>query len=279
MATRKKSRKKPLKEKSGPIRDVIKCSPHRITGGGQIEGLTLGEPVQHESGIERLVIPNLALCHDVIDLKSQDSREPYVVDGKTHEHIPDFTLNTSFARNLRIEVKSLESLMKDSNLEKAADIGRGYRERGEPFAFLVDAQIMHEPQFSNVKLLSRYTTSLPGADTIERAKAALVKDPLTIIEIMQQASLELVDVYTLIARRHLCIDMSKALNVEAKVSLPNQPFKGLSLENILRSTRFGHLLERLALGYRPTDKPLMEAAKDWRQRRRPSGVFSVAGGF
>jgi hypothetical protein len=279
MATRKKSRKKSVKDKSVPIRDVIKVSPHRVTGGGSIEDLTIGGDVLHESPNEKKAIPLLSLCHDVVDFRSQGSREPYVVDGKTHEHIPDFNAHTTFASNLRIELKSLESLMKDSNLEKAVNIGRGYRERGEPFAFLVDAQIEQEPMFSNVHLLARYVTSKPRDEALLRVTTLLSSGGLPISAVMQQANLELVDIYTLIARRHLCIDMSQPLNAESLVSLPNQPFKGLSLENILRSTRFGHLLERLALGHRPTDKPLMEAAKDWRQRRRPNGVFNFVGGF
>ena len=279
MATRKKSRKKSTKDKSGPARDVIKLAPHRVTGGGSIEDLTINGVVQHESPNEKKLIPLLSLCHDVVDFRSQASREPYVVDGKTHEHIPDFNANTTFASNLRIEVKSLESLMKNSNLEKAVHIGRAYRERGEPFSYLVDAQIEQEPMRSNVHLLGRYITSKPRDGAVECTAALLANGALPISAVMQQAKLELVDIYTLIARRHLCIDMSQPLDAESLVSLPNQPFKGISLENILRSTRFGHLLERLALGHRPTDKPLVEAAKDWRQRRRPSGPFNFVGGI
>lgn len=278
MSFHKKSRKKTSKKSDGS-RDVIKSSPHRITGGGHIEGLTLDGNALHESPNERNAIPFLTLCRDVLSLSSQKTEYLESANGKTTENTPDFTVNTTFSGCLRLELKSLASLMRDSNIEKAVAIGNLYRQHDIPFAFLVDAQIMQEPQFSNVKLLGRYITSTPPPEVIESATTVLAEGALPIRGVMQQTELKLVDIYVLIARRHLCIDMLVSLSTESSISLPDQPHKGLSLENTLNSTRFGHLLERLALGRRPKDKQLVAAAKDWRRPNRPLGVFNFVGGL
>jgi hypothetical protein len=274
MATRRKSKKSRL---SGPVRVLIECSPHRSTGGGSIEGLTLEWDAQYESPHESNTLATLPLCHDVLSVESQASKQPCGDEG---HHIPDFTVKTSFlSRKLHLEVKAIASLVRKDSLEKYRLVGKAYYERGEPFAFLTDAQLEESPRFGAVRLLTRYVTSVVAETVLGRAKAVLADGPLPIPELKAKASLELVDVYTLIARRHLTFDWTTPLSQDTVVSLPDQPFEGLKLANILRATRFGPLLAELALGRGPTDQQLLADAKTWRQSRRPLGPFQFVGGF
>lgn len=261
-----------------PARVLIECSPHRTTGGGFFPGLTEAD-VEHESYIERYTVATLVLCHDVDAFKSQASKEPYFDGGRIRFHVPDFTVET-FVPGLRIECKALSSLVRDDSLEKYAAVARGYRARNIRCAFLVDAQLEEAARFDSVKLLFRYTRSRLPETVLPRAAAALSDGPLTIRDLKIRASLELVDVWTLIARRHICFDWAKPLcHQTTVVSLPNQPFGGLKLEDILSSTRYGGLLEELALGRRPSDKYLLADAADWGQHHRFLRPWNFVGGF
>lgn len=278
MAAKQKSRSKPRKSSKKPVRVLVECSPHRTTGGGNVAGL-MEIDAEHESYPERHSLAALVLCRNVRSIASQASEEPYIFGDKLHHHIPDFTVD-SFAPGLRIEVKALASLVHKESLEKCLAIALGYLERGIPFAFLVDAQLEEQPRFDSIKLLFRYASSKVPETVLARALAALAGGPLSIRDIKARASLELVDVWTLIARRHLCFDWTIPLHPDTTVvSLPDRPFGGLKLEDILCSTRFGGLLAELALGRRPTDQRLLADAASWRQHGRPLGPWSFVGGF
>ncbi len=273
---------KPKKSKSskpGPARVLIECSPHRTTGGGFLKNL-MDSHVEHESPPERNALGTLCLCHDVHAIASQATEEPYVgVDGKLQHHVPDFTVDAFFP-GLRLEIKALASLVHPSSLDKYTAVAKGYLNRQVPFALLVDAQLAEEPRSSSVKLLFRYCSSDVPADVLTRATAALENGPLSIADLRSVASLQLVDIWTLIARRHLCFDWNRPLHPETTmVSLPDRPYGGLQLEDILRSTRFSGLLAQLAMGRRPTDQLLLADAAAWRQSNRPLGPWSFVGGF
>lgn len=278
MANKRKSRTKKSRGPNSPVRVLVDCSPHRITGGANFGELT-DEDVEHESYHESDALVTIPLCHDVSSFKSQASKEPYGTDKEPQHHIPDFTVNC-FVEGLRIEVKALASLVHDDSLTKYAAIGKGYLDRNVPFALLVDAQLQQAPRFDAVKLLSRYLTSTVPTAVLERATNALRNGPLLIPELKEAASLNLVDVWTLIARRHVTFDWALPLDShKTKVSLPNQPFAGLRLEDILNSTRFSPLLAELALGRRPADKQLLADAATWRQSGRPLTPWQFVGGF
>jgi hypothetical protein len=273
--TKKKSKSS---KKRQPARVLIECSPHRTTGGTFIPGLSVTD-IEHESYIERHTVATLLLCHDVRSIASQGEKEPYVFDGKSCHHIPDFVVDT-FCDALRIEVKAVAWLLHDKSLDKYVAVAKGYAERGVPFAFLVDAQLEVAPRFDSVKLLARYASSKVPDAVLATASAALLGGPMTIRDLIAQTSLQLVDILTMVARRHLCFDWSKPLHTEnTAVSLPNQPFQGLRLEDILVSTRFGRVLAELALGRRPTDQRVMADAATWRQPDRQVGPFCFVGGF
>lgn len=263
--TKTPATKKPVAEPKA-ARTLVECSPHRTTGGGALLGLTEGD-AEYESRNEANAIDTMSLCHDVVSIASQPVTDTYLFDGKTRRYTPDFIVRT-FVPDLRIEVKSVSTLMPDlASQEKYLAIAKMYREKGIGFAFLVDAQLEHQPRFDNVRLLQRYVGSPIPADVCERAAQTLGSaGPLSIAELQARASLERVDVLTLIAQRHLCFDWKTRLHSSSTiVSLPNQPYGGLYLADILRSTRFGDSLEEMALGRPATDKRLMAYAKTWRR--------------
>ena len=265
------------KAKPKAARTLVECSPHRTTGGGSYKGLTELD-AEYESRNEANAIDTLVMCHDVVKIASQPITEPYEYEGKSCKYTPDFIVDT-FVPDLRLEVKSVASLLnKKGSHEKYLAIATAYQKRGIGFAFLVDAQLEEQPRFSNVKLLQRYVNGAVPPAVLERALAALCNGPLTVTELQARATLELVDVWTLIAQQRLCFDWSTRLDRHAtEVSLPNQPFGWLSLADILRSTRFGDFLAEMALGRRATDKRLMADATTWRRLDCPLEPWSFVG--
>ncbi|MBS0543071.1 MAG: hypothetical protein JSR40_04950 [Proteobacteria bacterium] len=270
-------KKNKLKAKPKAARTLVECSPHRTTGGGYYKGLTELD-AEYESPNENNAIDTLVLCHDVHKIASQPIEEPYEYEGKICHYTPDFIVDT-FVPGLRLEVKSVANLLNHTaSLNKYLAIARAYHQRGVSFAFLIDAQLEAQPRFDNVKLLQRYVSSTVPPEVLERALRALHHHPLTVTELQARATLGLVDVWTLIARQHICFDWSQHLDRHTTmVSLPNQPFGGLQLGDILRSTRFGDFLAEMALGRRATDKRLMADATSWRRIDNPLEPWSFVG--
>lgn len=261
-----------------PARTLTKCAPYRNTGGALIPSITELH-AEHESPNERLAVAHLALCRDVDTIASQPWQDTYSDDaGELRRYIPDFVVSTGTS-SLILEVKALTFLTDEASLRKYAAIARHYFTEHQPFAFLVDAQLEEPPRAASVRLLFRYATSVATAPAQDLAKAALCDGPMRIGELCRQTGLQLVDVYTLIATKHLCIDWGLPVSADAMVSLPDKPYEGLRLEHILRATRFGHFLEELAVGRRPTDRRVLADAQTWRQSRRTPTPYCFVGGF
>lgn len=269
---------KPKAGKPGPARDLIKVSPWRGTGAFRIPGIT-AYAAQWESYLERYAILTLSLCEDVQSICTQPYTEPYKdSDGKDRQYTPDLLVILSNGKDLTIEVKSLRYLVMEE-LEKYIDIGKHFATQGKAYRFFVDTQIEDAPRFKTAKLLFRYITSEISIAAFEKIENILQQGEMSISKLMDLADVQLVDVYTLISKRRLCIDWDMPLNDQANVSLPNQPYRGLSIEKILTSTKHGDLLAELALGNRPTDKRLLSTAKDGRQYYREPDPFRVICGF
>ncbi|WP_322880626.1 hypothetical protein [Pandoraea sputorum] len=263
---------------NSPARILTKCAPYRNTGGAFIPSVTELH-AEHESPNERLAMAHLALCSDVETIASQPWQDTYRDDGgKLRRYIPDFVVSNGTYR-LIIEVKALAFLTDEESLRKYAAIARHYLAEHQPFAFLVDVQLEESPRAASVRLLFRYCTSVAPTPVLELARAGLVHGALQIGELCRRARIQLVDVYTLIATKHLCIDWGHPLSTNAMVSLPGKPYEGLKLEHILRATRFGHFLEELAVGRRPTDRRMLADAQTWRQSRRAPTPYCFVGGF
>lgn len=176
-------------------------------------------------------------------------------------------------------MKSLAHLVRATALAHYLPIARWLLAQDRGFAFLTDAQIEAQPRFDSVRLLVRYLAGgLPGA-VRARALEALVDGPRAISELLRGGdAVDLAAIYTLLARRELCFDWQAPLEARTVVPLPNQPFEGLRLADILHSTRFGPLLAELALGRRPEDQSRLAAAAAWRPPRRAPGPFGFVGG-
>lgn len=276
--SQKKAVKRGHAASNSPARALVECVPYRTTGGAFIPNITECH-AEHESPNERLAVAHFALCHDVTALASQPEREMYCgEDGELHGYTPDFSLSIGATRII-LEVKALAYLVSESSLRKYAAIARHYVAEHQPFAFLVDAQLEELPRSASVRLLFRYATCAAPACALEQAAAALENGAVRISELCRHAGVQLVDVYTLIATKRLCIDWGLPVSADAMVSLPDQPYGGLKLEHILHSTRFGGFLEELAVGRRPTDQQVLADAQTWRQSRHAPTPYSFVGGF
>ena len=261
-----------------PVRILHRTSPHRTVGGLNFEGLT---PYisEYESYNEQNTINTLALCHDVKEIRSQPRRFTYIKqDGKSGFHIPDFEVITE-SGSIFLEVKAIENLLEKSSVEKYSYIARHYLMGHERLAFLTNVQLEEKPRFDAVLLLRRYVNSQLNHDALSIAQQMLSNGPMTISSLLEHSAVTLLDIYTFIARKYLCFDMNTSLGRDTQVSMPNQPFKGLSIESILRSTRYGDLLEKLAMGRMPTDQSILAAAKSWRQLNNKPTVWGMVGGF
>lgn len=272
---RRRSKKPPFPH--GPSRHLVEVSPHRTTGGVHVEELT-PYPAEYESPYEKLAIPLLLLCHDVRTIRSQHKRIYVDSKGIEHEYTADFLVELPASTKL-LEVKSLRFLLEPEQLAKYLEIAKHFQRTKQPFGFLVDAQLVQQPLRSIANLLFRYVTAQPSEDVVERSAIALQEGPMPIADLCNTTGLTLADAYTLIAKRHLCIDWACSLNKTSQVSLPNNPYRGLLLDDILRSTRHGDLLETLALGRGTPDQHRLADAAAWRQTRQPLAPWNFAGGF
>lgn len=276
--SQKKAVKRGRAASNSPARALVECVPYRTTGGAFIPNITEWH-AEHESPNERLAVAHLALCHDVTALGSQPWRDTYCgEDGELHGYTPDFVVSIGSSRVI-LEVKALAFLVRESSLRKYAAIARHYVVQRQQFAFLVDAQLEELPRSTSVRLLFRYSTSTAPACALEKASAVLANGAVRISDLCRHAGSQLVDVYTLIATKRLCIDWGRPVSADAMVSLPDQPYGGLKLEHILHSTRFGGFLEELAMGRRPTDQQVLADAQTWRQSRHAPTPYSFVGGF
>lgn len=277
-AIMKKHRSKKQEGPHAPSRQLVEVSPHRTTGGLQIEELT-PYPAEYESSYEKLVIPRLLLCRNVKKVYSQQERSYNDRNGTERKYTADFLVDHSDSNTL-IEVKPLKFLLHPEHLPKYLDIAKHFRKNKQAFAFIVDAQLFCEPHKTNTNLLMRYLTASLPKEALARATEALrSKRLMSIAELCDAANCSLAEAYTLIAQRQLCIDWTLKLTKSSSVSLPDQPLKGLFFDDILRSTRHGDLLATLGLGRGTPDQYRLEDATAWRQTRPPLTPWNFVGGF
>ena len=264
---------------AAPVRNLTKASPQRMTGGWHIEDVTPYD-AQHQSPIEKKALWLLALCHDVLEIRSQPSRVSYLdSSGKDRHHIPDFVVGLREGP-LYVEVKALANLVRPDSLDKFLAVAKAYLRQNKRFAFLVDAQLEEEPLFEAISILRRYVNCDPTPNKAHLILNALNEGPLPKKELLKIPGVELVDIFVMLARKQISWDSEQSvLNDNLLLSLPGKPFEGIRLANILRTTRYGHLLEDLALGRRPSDKSGLAHAAAWRQSYQPVNPYQFFGGF
>lgn len=269
--------KKPAGPKA-PSRHLIEVSPHRTTGGVDV-GEATPYDVEYESAYEKLAIPRFLLCRDVKKIYSQQARSYLDSEGIEHTYTADFLVEHGDTETL-IEIKSLRFLMHPDHLPRHLDIAKHFRVINQRFAFIVDAQLFFEPHKANTNLLMRYLTASLPTEVLERVTSAFGStSTMSVADLCQAAQCSLGVVYTLIAQRRICFDWSNKLNKLCLVSLPDQPFRGLRLEDVLRSTRHGDSLAALGLGHRTPDQYGLEDAASRRRTCSPLAPWNFVGGF
>ncbi len=257
-----------------PVRNLRKSVPYRTVGG--VFAKEKPSPVEYESCNEENAIHLLNFCTDINHIRSQPIRFHYTDEnGKKRHHIPDFEVQTKDG-TYYVEVKAIENLFEQANLEKYAYIAKQYRKQHKELVFLTNVQLEQKPLFPNVKLLKRYLNH-PAPNANKRASKVLEDGPLNITEIQMKAGIGLQEVFQLITHREIYVDITKSLSNFSLVSAKKE--WELTFDSILSSTEFGTLLQELSLGRQPTNSRLLSIAQNWRQFDNHDGVFSNIGGF
>ncbi len=264
------------KDGARPARSLHKSAPHRTVGGIQVNGIA----VEYESYNERNAILLLAICHDVIQINSQPIRLSYIDEkDRSRYQIPDFEIVTSDGGVYYLEIKAIENLLQPDNLQKYSLIAKAYINQQLALKFLTNIQIEQKPLFDAAKLLFRYHNFPVSTQLIQQANLVLANGGMSIRDYLQASGNQLRDIYALIAQRHIAFDLTRPLNLSSSISLPNQPYEGVTFEKIVSSTRYGNFLERLAVGHVQADQSLMATAKGWRQINNRPQLWGVVGGF
>ena len=278
MSKKKRKKKSCPASGSGPVRTVIEQCPHRMTGAMDFPGVTV-YPAVWESHLERFLICLLAFCEDVSMIKAQSIHLAYFFDGVMRQYTPDIEI---VINNLKkyIEVKALAQLIREKSLEKYLAIAKSIQSQGEHLDFITNDQ-MPPMWTSNANLLLRYLKQECPTPVQEQVSKALESGACTIRDVLAELgpAVALVDIYTLIARRHLCFDWDECLTSNALVSLPDKPFKRMTYEAIRTAGRFADLLASMALGHRPPDERLLAAAGARRWPLSGPSPLGFVGGF
>lgn len=264
------------KDDARPARSLHKSAPHRTVGGIQVNGFA----VEYESYNERNAILLLAICHDITNIRSQPITLRYNdAKDRSRHHIPDFEIVSKDGDVYYLEVKAIENLLQPDNLQKYSLIGKAYTKQQLALKFLTNIQIEQQPLFDAAKLLFRYLNFPVSPQLIQQASLVLANGAMDIREYLQITNAQLRDVYALIAQKHITFDLNRPLGMSSSISLPNQPYQGVTFEKIVSSTRDGDFLERLAVGHVQANQSLMATAKAWRQLDNRPQLWSVVGGF
>lgn len=268
----KKRKRKSREEQYRPVREIVRESFYLQVGEIQQEGEG-AHPAAWESPYERRLIYLFLMCEDITTIETQPTEWVYQVDGDTRRHYPDARLLTTSGERY-LEVKPLKRLIKPGILEKYLLIAQSFIAAQKHYVILSDDQI-NSRWYENAFLLSRYRTRTVSEALTRTVLDACASAPVTIAQILERATeTSVADIYALLAKRTLAFDWEQPLSRQSLVSLPTQPFRGMTYERIRSSGRFADLLAEVALGRRPSDQRLL-AAK--RARRRPLAPSSATG--
>jgi hypothetical protein len=274
----KQSAKRP-EQKKGPARTVIDQCPHRNVGSIDYGDKTL-YPADWESPYERGLIHLLLQCHDVKTIETQAEKSTYQLDNKEHKYTLDVAITMISSERIPVEVKSRKNLLKEKALRKYLAIAESYLAKGQQLNFITEDQL-NKGWLRTARLLKRYFFTEVKETTQLTVEALLEKSPLRInslLEIMGPKAV-LNDIYALISKGHICIDWDIPLNRKAMVSLPDNPYRRLSYEEIRHSSRFHDLLEEISLGRRPQDQRRLAYARSLRRPVLPSSPYGFIGGL
>ncbi len=258
-------------------RSVIRANPHRTVGGFSAPDAP-DVQLEWESWGERYAIVTLLHCADVLQLRTQSRPFKYKdEDGVEHKYTPDLVATTDKG-SVSIEIKPLKFLVRGSNLQKYVSIARAAIDQGISLRFLTDEQIEVEPRLPTLLKLRRYARSPLPLGLVESATRALSCGQMELATLASQPGLSSTAVFTLIAQKHLTLDLDKPLNGSSIVRLPRSSAEPLTYARIQNSGRHACLLEQLAMGCEPTDKYLLASAAAGRQPRHADNPWTMVGG-
>jgi hypothetical protein len=178
-----------------------------------------------------------------------------------------------------VEVKPLEILVRDENIERYVEVARRLRAAGSALFFLVDADVLVKPRVQTVMFLNRYARAALTPEALRAMQLVADKRVLSLKQLQSESKLSLLDIYAMLAQRHLSMDWSASLDFNSFVWLPSQSLPELSLGAILAASEFSDLLAELSLGRRPTNKRQLALAKAGKQRVRRPARLSMVGDF
>lgn len=263
-------------------RQVVRLNPHRSIVTGHLPGLA-PYPLAWESYLEQIATKLLSVCHDVRSIATQPTVLEIHTAERSRKYHPDLLLKLETEGGLEsilVEIKPLAVLVLEPTLTRLLQVADECMNQGIRFCILTDDQIYAGPNRQNALLLWRYMKgAMPPADRIERLSMCLERGgPMQIQQLLDAADIDLVDVYTLLAKRLLRFSKSEVINRRALVALPAHT-GGLRYADVQAAGRYGDLVEEVALGHRPPDWRILETQALQRRPRPGAGVFSAVGGF
>lgn len=244
-----------------PARKVIHRGPTHPVGTVTTDKEN-GVGVQWESKLERQCIQALTLCVDVENIQTQPLAIEYLINGITKKAFPDIQILASGKKTL-IEVKPTEKLLKEKTLEKQLALSIAIREAGFDYHFMTD-EIFENKTFSrNISLMRRYRNgTLTREDILLITNIAQTENTISLTELSSKSNLSLSHCYTALAQQHICCDLLKEIDNQTIISIPNNPYKPLTLDELLNQDRNANLLEKISLGIRPDCEQIVETKKD-----------------
>lgn len=263
-------------------RHVVRLNPHRSITTGHLSGLA-HQPLAWESYLEQIASKLVSACHDVRQIATQPMVLPVSTAAGTRYYHPDLyvgLVRPDGAESLLVEVKPLEVLLSEPTLSRMLQVAEECLRQEIHFCILSDDQLYAGPFRQNALLLWRYRKgAMPPLPRVQRIKSALEGDgPMSIRDLLVATAVELVDIYTLIAKRELTFACDQLINRTLRVALPSQ-MKGMNYADIQAAGRYGDLVEAVAMGRRPPDWRIVEAKAIQRRPRPDADIFSAVGGF
>jgi hypothetical protein len=271
----KKKQKKPTEDRA---RFIIDQCPHRITGEVNLPWGQLRSP-EHESALEGDAIYVLVMCWDVHSIMSQPERINYTDENGMQRRYTADLLLTLDAGTKRIEIKPLAICLKEDVIARMLDVAQVFAKRNEIFDILTDDVIRQQPRLDICRRLRGFLKQSVSDEVSHRVCEAFGNGPLKVSDLLVSLGGERhwADVLAMVAHRQLCISWQEPYSKDMQVSLPNLPFSPLTYVALTNSGRFCPLVQKLALGCRPTDQRLLAAARAENRSISLPDPFGVVG--
>jgi TnsA endonuclease N terminal len=209
----------------------------KITNGGKkviglFPSIKMGRMIGWESQLERDCLFLIEMDPDVYWYEEQPKKITYYVEGKAHTYTPDLlVLRRSRDIAQLVAVKSKEKA-ESEEWQSFFDIVRPICQDKYGYEYLVvtDREIRIQPRLNNIKLIYKYArTGITTAHQICLHKMFAGKKTLSLQEIVLGFAGKdsgIAEVYTLIYKGVLTVDLSQPLSLVSTASItlpPNSP--------------------------------------------------------